>query len=65
MAVISLAKSLKMKVVAEGIEEIEQLHYLKIHGCDLGQGYLISKPLPACELETKFMRNNQKVFFAV
>jgi len=64
-AIISLAKSLKMKVVAEGIEEIEQIHYLKRHNCDIGQGYLISKPLPVCELETKFMSKNEKVYIAV
>lgn len=64
-AIISLAKSLKMKVVAEGIENMEQLHYLKQHSCEFGQGYLISKPLPAHELEIKFMRNNEKVFLAV
>ncbi|MEC1697865.1 EAL domain-containing protein [Schinkia azotoformans] len=64
-AIISLAKSLKMKVVAEGIENIDQIHYLKLHNCEYGQGYLISKPLPACELEMKFMRSNEKVFLAV
>ncbi len=64
-AIISLAKSLKMKVVAEGIENFDQIHYLKLHNCEYGQGYLISKPLPACELEMKFMTNNEKVFLAV
>lgn len=64
-AIISLAKSLNLKVVAEGIENIEQIHYLKLHNCEYGQGYLISKPLPACQLERKFMRNNEKVFLAV
>lgn len=64
-AIISLAKSLKMKVVAEGIEEIDQLRYLRQYQCDCGQGYLFSKPLPAYELESKFMRDNEKVYFAV
>ena len=45
--IIKLAQNLKMKVVAEGIETEEQLAQLKKLGCDHGQGYLFSKPLPA------------------
>lgn len=44
-AVISLAHSLKLEVVAEGIENEEQLTFFRSHGCDFGQGYLISKPV--------------------
>jgi diguanylate cyclase (GGDEF)-like protein/PAS domain S-box-containing protein len=44
-AVISLAHSLKLKVVAEGIENEEQLKFFRNHGCDFGQGYLISRPV--------------------
>lgn len=44
-AVISLAHSLNLKVVAEGIENEEQLTFFRKHGCDFGQGYLISKPV--------------------
>jgi diguanylate cyclase (GGDEF)-like protein/PAS domain S-box-containing protein len=44
-AVISLAHSLKLGVVAEGIENEEQLTFFRNHGCDFGQGYLISKPV--------------------
>ncbi len=50
-AIISLANSLKLTVVAEGIETAEQLHYLKKNNCNLGQGYLISKPVPPEQLE--------------
>ncbi|WP_458414503.1 EAL domain-containing protein [Schinkia sp. CFF1] len=50
-AIISLAKSLNLEVVAEGIETEEQMNYLTRHYCDVGQGYLISKPLKADELE--------------
>ena len=46
-AIIGLAKSLNMKVVAEGIETTEQLECLAKLGCPYGQGYLFSKPVPA------------------
>ncbi|HHY71939.1 MAG TPA: EAL domain-containing protein [Bacillus bacterium] len=64
-AIISLAKSLRMRVVAEGIEEIDQLRYLRQRHCEFGQGYLFSKPLPATELEMKLMKNKEKAYFAV
>ena len=43
--IMSLAKNLKMKVIAEGIETSEQLEMLQSLGCDYGQGYLISRPV--------------------
>ena len=46
-AVIGLGHSLNLEVVAEGVEEVEQLDYLREKGCDFIQGYLYSKPLPA------------------
>lgn len=49
--VIALAKTLKLDVVAEGIETIHQLHQLRILGCEYGQGYLFSRPVPAAEAE--------------
>lgn len=48
-AIIGLAKSLNLKVVAEGIETIEQLECLAQLGCKHGQGYLFSKPVPAID----------------
>jgi len=48
-AIIGLAKSLNLKVVAEGIESTEQLTCLAKLGCQYGQGYLFSQPLPAIE----------------
>ncbi len=44
-AIVALAKSLDYSVVAEGIEDIEQEEFLKNLKCDMGQGYLFSKPL--------------------
>lgn len=49
-AIISIAHSLGMMVIAEGIETREQHDYLLARGCDLGQGYWFSKPLPMAEL---------------
>lgn len=50
--IISLAKNLKMKVIAEGIETENQLRLLRNLGCDYGQGFLMSKPLPKDDMET-------------
>ncbi len=49
-ATISMAHALNLQVVAEGIETEEQLRCLKDLGCDIGQGYLFGKPVPADEL---------------
>ena len=42
---LGLGKHFDMKVVAEGVEDSEQLNFLKSQGCDIAQGYYISKPL--------------------
>jgi diguanylate cyclase len=47
---IEMAHGLGLKVVAEGLETVEQQDWLLTHGCDLVQGYLLSKPLPADRL---------------
>lgn len=46
-AIISMAHSLSLQVVAEGVENQEQLAFLRTHGCDEVQGYLISRPVEA------------------
>jgi len=51
LAIISMARSLKLTVIAEGVETAEQLSYLKRHGCDQIQGYYFSKALSAPEME--------------
>lgn len=50
---ISLAKNLNMKIVAEGIEEQDQVTFLAGLGCDMIQGYYFAKPMPANEYEAK------------
>ncbi len=50
-SIISLAKSLGYKTVAEGVETTKQQSYLLKNGCDIIQGYLYSKPLPKKDME--------------
>jgi len=50
-AIVSLAHSLHLKVVAEGVETLAQLDFLKTADCDEYQGYHFSRPLPAADFE--------------
>jgi EAL domain-containing protein (putative c-di-GMP-specific phosphodiesterase class I) len=51
LAIIRMAHTLKLAVVAEGVETLEQLEYLRGHRCDQIQGYYLSRPLPVEEIE--------------
>jgi EAL domain-containing protein (putative c-di-GMP-specific phosphodiesterase class I) len=55
-AIISLAKSLNLKVIAEGVETQEQKDFLVQNGCENIQGYFYAKPMPCDEMEI-FLRN--------
>ncbi|MCC0632872.1 GGDEF domain-containing protein [Clostridioides sp. ZZV14-6045] len=59
-SVIELSRRLGMKVIAEGIEEVEQVHFLRSIGCDYVQGYVFSKPLSISEFE-EFTYNDNKI----
>jgi EAL domain-containing protein (putative c-di-GMP-specific phosphodiesterase class I) len=48
-AIIAMAHSLRMKVIAEGVETTEQAAFLKRYQCDQMQGYLVKPPVPASE----------------
>jgi EAL domain-containing protein (putative c-di-GMP-specific phosphodiesterase class I) len=57
--VIALGKTLKLNVIAEGVETLQQLSFLNTHGCHEIQGYLISPPLPV-ELFTAFVESQMR-----
>jgi len=59
-AVIVLAHSLKLQVVAEGVETAAQETYLREHDCDISQGFLFSIPLPGLALESLVREHLQK-----
>ncbi|KGX91236.1 EAL domain-containing protein [Pontibacillus marinus] len=54
-AIITLAHNLNLQVIAEGVETADQLNFLKEYLCDVTQGYFFSKPLPAQEIEQKYL----------
>ena len=53
-AIIRLSHALNMRVVAEGVESVEQLAFLKKQGCDEIQGFVVAKPLPPDKIEAFF-----------
>jgi len=50
LAIIAISQSLGLRTIAEGVETVAQFQYLKSHGCEQAQGYLISRPLEEPEL---------------
>ncbi len=51
VAIIAMARSLRLQLVAEGVETHEQYHFLRNHGANVIQGYLFSRPVPLQELK--------------
>ena len=45
-----MAHQLQMQVVGEGIENREDWEFLRLRGCDVGQGYFIARPMPAADV---------------
>ncbi len=58
-AIVAMSQSLKLKVVAEGVETEEQYSELKAIGCDFAQGYLFSKPVTLQDLEQMLERGQK------
>ncbi len=56
-AVTAMAHNLKLKVIAEGVETLEQLEFLRSIHCDEVQGYFISRPMPADQIAELLMEN--------
>jgi diguanylate cyclase (GGDEF)-like protein len=59
-AILSLTSSLGLDTTAEGVEREEQLQWLRQHGCQEGQGYLISRPLSPTEFTRRYVAPAQK-----
>jgi len=55
-AIIMMAKGLKLKIIAEGVEDINQLKFLEELGCDEIQGYIFGKPVPSDEFENQHIK---------
>jgi EAL domain-containing protein (putative c-di-GMP-specific phosphodiesterase class I) len=45
-AIISMGRSLNLRIIAEGVETVEELDFLKLHQCEEAQGYYFSRPVP-------------------
>lgn len=56
--IINLAHSLSLQLVAEGVEEEEQMKLLRLLRCDQLQGYLLGRPVPASQFEAEYLQGN-------
>ena len=61
-AIIAMAQQLKLRVVAEGVENKEQLNFLQTHNCDEVQGYYFSPPIKSEEFEELLLNQKNKSF---
>ncbi|MCW8902550.1 putative bifunctional diguanylate cyclase/phosphodiesterase [Sedimenticola sp.] len=61
-AIISLGKSLQLAIIAEGVETVFQENFLRELGCEMGQGYLYSPPIPTGQIESLVNRHNKRKF---
>ncbi|HTR56586.1 MAG TPA: EAL domain-containing protein [Casimicrobiaceae bacterium] len=59
-AIIALSRSLGLRCIAEGVETVAQFEFLKHHGCEEAQGYLISRPLEEAELRSWWMMQDEE-----
>lgn len=59
-AILSLTTSLGIAATAEGVERKEQLEWLRQHGCQEGQGYLVARPLAAAEFTRRYVAPSQE-----
>jgi len=55
MAMLAIARSFRLQVVAEGVETAEQAEFLHANGCNLMQGYLFGRPVPVSEFEARML----------
>ena len=61
---ISMAQSLKLRVIAEGVETVEELSFLRAHQCDEAQGYFFSRAVPPEEF-AELLKIGIRVPFAI
>ncbi|MFV0450352.1 MAG: putative bifunctional diguanylate cyclase/phosphodiesterase [Vibrio sp.] len=58
--IVMMTRRLNLEVIAEGVENVDELNALKELGCEQFQGYLFDKPLPVNDIEQRFQSNNYK-----
>lgn len=58
-AILAMSNSLKLRVIAEGVETEQQLDFLRVNGCDEFQGYLFSRPVRASEIAEMLQTNHR------